>query len=214
MGDTGLSEAITYIAQADPDFKRALGLITPLPSRQKPAGFEHLCKIIIEQQVSLASAAAIWDRFETAIDPITPAKVLTYTEDALRSLGLSRQKARYCLALASDIVENRLDLDALATQDDAAATAALITVKGIGRWTAEIYLMSCLGRQDVWPAGDVALQTALQHLKDLPERPGLPQMDAHAEKLRPYRTVAARILWRYYSDVVKPPTRPLKKSSA
>lgn len=214
MSEPGLDEAFEFLSRTDPDFKRALTLISPLPSRQKPPGFSHLCKIIIEQQVSLASAAAIWGRFEAAIGPISPANLQVFTEDELRALGLSRQKARYCHALANDITEGRLDLEALSHQDDAAAMAALITVKGIGRWTAEIYLMSCLGRQDVWPAGDVALQIALQHLKDLTERPGLAEMDTHAEKLRPYRTIAARILWRYYSDVVKPPTRDVKKSPA
>ncbi len=211
MSNDDLAKGLDFIGKADIDFKRALSLISPLPSREKPAGFEHLCKIIIEQQVSLASAAAIWNRLSAAVHPFTPDYILTFDEDKLRSFGLSRQKARYCQALASEIAEGRLDLEGLGQLSDQDAITALTTVKGIGRWTAEIYLISCLARQDIWPAGDIALQIALQHLKNLPERPNLAEMDRHSQHLQPYRTVAARILWRYYADIVKPPTRAPKE---
>jgi len=200
-------EGLEFIKNTDTDFARALDIISPLPSRHRPAGFEQLCKIIIEQQVSLASAAAIWRRLQAAVSPFTPEQLLTKSEEDLRAVGLSRHKARYCRALAEDITTGNLSLEDLHDMKDEAVMTSLTTVKGIGRWTAEIYQISCLGRTDIWPAGDVALQTALQHLKELPERPDPGKMDVLAEPLRPYRTLAAQILWRYYSDIVRPSTR-------
>ena len=205
-----ISVALDFISRQDPDFAAALTLIQPLPERTRPAGFEHLTKIIIEQQVSLASAEAIWKRLTAAITPFSPDIMIGLSEEDLRSLGLSRQKARYCRALAEDILEQRLILDILHEQDDDEVLTQLTQVKGIGRWTAEIYMMACLGRTDVWPAGDVALQSAFGHLKKMPVRPSIEQMDEMAEPLRPYRTIAARILWRYYADVVQAPSRKKK----
>jgi DNA-3-methyladenine glycosylase II len=200
-----LQEGLTFLAKADPDFARALTLIKPLPDRTQPTGFRQLTKIIVEQQVSLASAAAIWGRLDAAIKPFTPDAILSRSEDELRAFGLSRQKARYSQALATEISSGRLNLDELHQLDDEQAQAALVQVKGIGRWTAEIYLFSCLGRPNIWPAGDVALQIALHHLKDLSARPTPKEMDELAAHLQPYRTLAAQILWRYYADVVKAP---------
>ena len=208
MTDEGdIAAALDFLSTQDPDFAHALTLIQPLPTRRRPAGFEHLAKIIVEQQVSLASAEAIWGRLSGAVAPFIPERMLEHTEEELRALGLSRQKARYCRALAEDILCDRLQLDVLHDHDDETVLTQLTSVKGIGRWTAEIYMISCLGRTDVWPAGDVALQTAFGHLKKLPTRPDAAKMDELAEPLRPYRTVAARILWRYYADVVQAPTR-------
>jgi len=198
-----LSVALAYLVDRDPDFSKALSLIQPLPDRTRPAGFEHLTKIIIEQQVSLASADAIWKRMIAAINPFSPEVLARFSEEELRAIGLSRQKARYCRALADDILAERLVLENLHDLDDTAVLTHLTHVKGIGRWTAEIYMMACLGRTDIWPAGDVALQSAMGHLKNHPVRPNIDQMDELAEPLRPYRTVAARILWRYYADVVQ-----------
>tara|TARA_R100000005_G_scaffold89219_2_gene59670 strand:- start:34553 stop:35191 length:639 start_codon:yes stop_codon:yes gene_type:complete len=206
-GGGNINDALAFITAQDPDFARALPLIKPLPDRGRPAGFEHLSKIIVEQQVSLASAEAIWKRLSEAVAPFTPEMMVTFDEDGLRSLGLSRQKARYCRALAMDIVEGRLLLDRLHEEEDAAVLEQLTQVKGIGRWTAEIYMIACLGRADVWPAGDIALQNALGHLKNLPQRPDAKAMDLLGEPLRPHRTLAARILWRYYADVVQAATR-------
>ncbi|MBO0332925.1 DNA-3-methyladenine glycosylase 2 family protein [Sneathiella sp. CAU 1612] len=202
-----IAAALEFLCNQDPDIGRALSLIQPLPDRRRPAGFEHLTKIIVEQQVSLSSAAAIWRRLADAVSPFLPERMLQYSEEELRGLGLSRQKARYCRALAEDIISERLVLDSLHAHDDEEVLTQLTSVKGIGRWTAEIYMMSCLGRTDIWPAGDVALQTAFGHLKQLPTRPDVAKMDDLAEPYRPYRTVAARILWRYYADVVQAPTR-------
>ncbi|WP_169567076.1 DNA-3-methyladenine glycosylase family protein [Sneathiella limimaris] len=201
-------EAIRLIKQTDADFREALTVISPIPSRKRPATFEQLAKIIVEQQVSLASAAAIWKRLSDAITPFSPEQLISLTEDELRALGLSRQKARYCHSLAEHILEGVLELDLLHEMTDEQSLEALIQVKGIGRWTAEIYQISCLGRLNIWPAGDVALQAAYQHLKKLPERPNLAQMDSFGEPFSPYRTVAAQILWRYYSDVVRNTQKP------
>lgn len=198
-----LKPGLHYIADTDPDFARALTLISPLPSRQQPPGFSSLTKIIVEQQVSLASADAIWRRLQTAISPFAPEQLLTFSEEALRELGLSKQKAVYCRALAEDLTGRRLSLDRLESMEDEAISEALMQVKGIGRWTAEVYLIACLDRQDVWPAGDVALKIALQHLKGLDARPSVDEMDEHAAPLKPHRTLAARILWRYYADIVR-----------
>ncbi|MEH6403508.1 MAG: hypothetical protein V7750_09075 [Sneathiella sp.] len=196
---------IEFIAKADGDFARALTLISPIPPRTRPAGFEHLTRIIIEQQVSLASAAAIWRRMINGIIPFTEKRLLEFNEEDLRGMGLSRQKAIYCRALADHITSGKLSFDALNALSNDQVADALTAVKGIGRWTAEIYMISCLQRQDIWPAGDVALKIALQHLKGLENRPSVDEMDILAEPLRPYRTLAARILWRYYADVVQVP---------
>ncbi|GLQ05329.1 DNA-3-methyladenine glycosylase family protein [Sneathiella chinensis] len=209
----GLEEGLQHLIRQDEDFARALPLIQPLPDRQRPAGFEQLTRIIVEQQVSLASAEAIWTRLEAAIQPFEPETLLRQNEEQLRALGLSRQKAVYCRALADDIVRGKLNLGGLHALEDEDILAALTEVKGIGRWTAEIYMIACLGRQDIWPAGDVALKIALQHLKGLEERPSQKEMDRHAEPLRPFRTLAARVLWRYYVDVVQPATRKTFKEA-
>jgi DNA-3-methyladenine glycosylase II len=201
--EEGLAVAFDHLIQTDPDFATALSLIQPLPDRTKPPGFRTLTEIIIEQQVSLASAAAIWKRMTAAIDPFTPHVLLTFDETALRRLGLSKQKATYCRALAIEIIEKRLQLESLPYLDDHEILSQLTEVKGIGRWTAEIYMMACLGHTDIWPAGDVALQAAMGHLKGHNIRPSVEKMDQLAEPLRPYRTIAARILWRYYADVVQ-----------
>jgi len=133
--------------------------------------------------------------------------MLSFTEEDLRARGLGRHKARYCIALAEGVQSGSLPLDALQKMSDEDAMSALTSIKGIGRWTAEIYLFSCLGREDVWPAGDVALQSALQHLKNLEVRPDVDEMDKLSGPLRPHRTLAAQILWRYYADVVRPPAK-------
>lgn len=203
MEEPGFKEGLAYLSQIDGDYAHALTLISPIPSRSKPPGFKSLTRIIIEQQVSLASAAAIWSRMENAISPFSADRLLTFSEEQLRSLGLSRPKAIYCHALANDIKTGKISLSSLSAHNNDEIHEILTSVKGIGRWTAEIYMIACLGRQDIWPAGDVALRIALQHLKGWDDRPTLDEMDAHSEPLSPYRTLAARILWRYYADIVQ-----------
>jgi DNA-3-methyladenine glycosylase II len=167
--------------------------------RRQP-GFASLLRIIIEQQVSVASANAVWRRLEDQVK-LVPEDMLKADDETLRGVGLSRQKARYARALATEIAEGRLDLGALKHMSEEDATTELVKVKGIGRWTAEIYLMFVLGRPDVWPAGDIALQSSVRDLFDLKDRPKEKEMDILSEPWRPWRSVAARLFWHSYEVV-------------
>ena len=193
-----LRRGLAELAAADPDFARVLELYGPPPRRVRPAGFATLMQAILAQQVSRASADAIWARFAAGVDPFTPEGVLALDESALRRFGLSQQKARYARALAAEIAEGRLDLRRLSRAADEDAIAMLTAVPGIGRWTAEVYLLAALQRPDVWPAADLALMIAVERLKALPARPSLKQMVLLGEPWRPWRAVAARLLWHYY----------------
>jgi DNA-3-methyladenine glycosylase II len=157
-----------------------------------------LIHIILEQQVSLASARAAFNRLCACVSPLTPASFLTLDDNTLRNTGFSRQKAGYSRHLAQAILAGDLDLDAVARQDDAGARAMLLALKGIGPWTADIYLLMALRRPDIWPAGDLALQIAMQRVKRLASRPTLAEMETLAEPWRPWRAVAARLLWHRY----------------
>lgn len=195
------ADALAELAGMDSDLARAIDLGGPLPDRRRPPGFATLAKIVIQQQLSLASASAIWGRLEAAVAPFTPGRMLDFSEPELRSLGLSRQKADFCLALAQALTDGGLDLDGLAGLDDDAALDHLCRIRGIGRWTAEVYLLFALDRPNIWPAGDLAVQAALQHLKGWDERlKGKPAVTV-AEPWRPWRGVAARVLWQYYRAV-------------
>lgn len=153
---------------------------------------------ILEQQVSLASALAAFERLRAAAAPLTPESFLALDEAALRAFGFSRQKALYCRLAARAAVEGELDFAALASMDDDAARAALVRLKGVGPWTAEIYLLRALLRPDAWPAGDLALQIAAHEVKRLGARPNAAGLDELAEAWRPWRAVAARLLWLHY----------------
>jgi DNA-3-methyladenine glycosylase II len=153
---------------------------------------------VLEQQVSLASARAAFDRLVIATEPLTPQRFLRLTDAQLLAIGFSRQKARYGWAIATALVDGSLDLDGLAALDDEAAQQALETIPGIGRWTSTIYLLMVLGRPDVWPAGDMALATALAQVKGLPSRPAAAELATMGEVWRPWRSVAARLFWHDY----------------
>ena len=154
--------------------------------------------IVLEQQVSLASAQAAFDRLVLATDPLTPERFITLTDAQLLSVGFSRQKARYGRAIATALLEGSLDLDGLVAMDDEAAQQALETIPGIGRWTSTIYLLMVLGRPDVWPAGDMALATAVAQAKGLATRPAAEELTIMGEVWRPWRSVAARLFWHDY----------------
>jgi DNA-3-methyladenine glycosylase II len=196
-----LKRGLTALAESDPDMARAIDAAGRLPVRSREPGFPTLLNVIMAQQLSVASAAAIWGRLEAAADPMTPAALLKIHPRRLRTIGLSRQKALYARELAKALEARRLDLDALVAMDDEAAIAALTAVKGVGRWTAEIYLLFSLGRPDVMPADDLALQVAAQRIKGLKVRPTGRELRAMAETWRPWRSVAARVLWHYYRIV-------------
>lgn len=177
--------------------KAYLSAGAPLP-RTRPDGFATLIRIIVDQQVSVHAGRAIWRKLETGLGTVTPKTVLEASDDTLRGGGLSRPKVRYSRALAHEVVENGLDLEALRSADDVTVMASLTRVTGIGRWTAEIYLMFALGRPDVWPAGDLALAVSAQRLMQLETRPTPKEMDEIAERWRPWRSTAALMLWYYY----------------
>ena len=170
----------------------------PPPLWARPPGFGTLIHIILEQQVSLASARAAYDRLLAATDPLTPETFLRLTDDELLTIGFSRQKARYGRALAAGILEGTLDLQALEALDDEGVQTALEAIPGIGRWTSTIYLLMVLGRPDVWPVGDMALATAVAEVKGLPKRPDPETLLQLGEAWRPWRSVAARLFWHDY----------------
>lgn len=188
-----VAEGVEWLCNADPAMARAYALTGSLPLRRKPDGFAQLLNAIVSQQVSVASANAIWARLEAA-GMLTPGAVQTTAEDDLRALGLSRQKARYAKALA----DAGIDFAALRDAPNDQVIAALTAVTGIGVWTAEIYAMFSLGRADVFAPGDLALQEAARILYDLPERPREKALRGMAERWSPWRSVAARMLWAYY----------------
>ena len=188
-----VAEGADWLARAEPRFAHALTLVGPLPLRRQPDGFAALLDAIVGQQVSVASADAIWRRMEAA--GLTDRATLAMASDeACRAAGLSRQKARYGRALA----ESAIDFDALRGLPDAQVVEVLTDVPGIGMWTAEIYAMFALGRADVFAPGDLALQEAARVLFDLPDRPKERALRAMAEAWSPWRSVAATLLWAYY----------------
>ena len=188
-----MAEGADWLVKAEPRFAHALEQIGPLPLRRRPDGFAQLLSAIVSQQVSVASARAIWAKLETA-GAVTPEAVLRLDQDGLRDLGLSRQKARYACALA----EAGIDYDALRAAPNDEVIKTLTAVTGIGVWTAEIYAMFSLGRADVFAPGDLALQESARMLFDLPDRPREKPLRQMAEAWSPWRSVAARALWAYY----------------
>lgn len=186
------------IKQCD-HMRRAYDLTGPAPARELDAGFAALLRIIVDQQVSTHAGAAIWRKLEATLGgPVEPDRVIAIGEEGLRASGFSRGKTRYALGLADAVASGTLDLEGLSTRPDDEATAALTAIKGIGRWTAEIYLMFALGRPDIMPSGDLALQIGAQLLLGLPARPSIKELDREAERWRPYRSAAAVMLWQYY----------------
>ena len=188
-----LAEGAAFLAAVEPRFAEALALTGPLPMRRQPDGFAALLDAIVGQQVSVASADAIWRRLQAA-GLTDQARMVLASDEDLRAVGLSRQKARYGRALAAA----GINFEALRAESNEAVIATLVAVPGIGRWTAEIYAMFALGRADVFAAGDLALQEAAKLLFDLPERPSDRALRDLAEPWSPWRAVAARALWAYY----------------
>jgi DNA-3-methyladenine glycosylase II len=168
------------------------------PLWQRATGFRSLVHIILEQQVSLSSSKSMLLRLETAIQPFTPERVLELGEMRLRELGVTRQKSSYLLDLSEALVSRRLSLQSLSRLSDDQVLVQLTGIKGIGLWSANIYLLMAMRRADIWPAGDLALAVALKELKGLPTRPSPEQLELIAEAWRPHRAVAARMLWQYY----------------
>lgn len=186
----------------DPALERAHAVTPVFDWRVREGGFAGLLRMIVDQQVSLASAAAIWKRVEAGLDgEVTPEAALARDIETLRSFGLSIQKARYTHEIARAQVEGRIDFDHLERLSDDEAVAALVAIKGVGKWTAETFLMFCEGRTDLFPAGDVALQEAMRWADGAAARPNEKAAYARSEIWRPHRGVAAHLLWGWYGGV-------------
>ncbi len=198
LTEASFATAIAELARRDPALARIIHDHGHPPFWVRPPGFTTLVHIILEQQVSLASAQAALDKLLGLTSPLTPENFLAHSDETLRAAGFSRQKTRYCRLLASALLTGELNLDTLPTLPDEQAHTALTALTGIGAWTADIYLLMALRRPDTWPAGDLALQVAVQRIRNLPARPASPDMPALAENWRPWRAVAARILWHDY----------------
>lgn len=198
MTAADFARALAELAAADPALARIADSCGPPPRRRRKQGFATVALLILEQQVSLASARAVFARMADAAGGVTPDRVLALGEDGLKRAGLSRQKARYVHGLAHAVAGGALDFARIARADDEAARAALVALTGIGRWTADIYLLTALQRPDVWPAGDLALQTAVGEVLALDRRPAERAVVEIGERWRPWRSVAARLLWHYY----------------
>jgi DNA-3-methyladenine glycosylase II len=193
-----LAAAAQHLVKSDRDLAAILKAYGPPPLWSRKPSFSTLIRIILEQQVSLASAASMYKRLSENIQPFGPYRVIELGEPHLKSLGLTRQKTAYCIHLAESLNSNRLNLRGLSKMNDEGAKAALMQVKGIGSWSADIYLLMVLRRPDIWPASDLALATAVTKLKRLKQRPTTDQLFRMADGWRPFRSVAARMLWQYY----------------
>lgn len=170
----------------------------PLPWRSRTPGFPGLLQAIVAQLISNAAASAIWNRLRAVPGALDPGTLLALSDEPLRAAGLSRPKVAHARALAEAFVNGTLDAETLGRMDDATAIATIVSVRGLGPWTAEVYLLFALGRLDVFPAGDVALAAAAADLKRLPERPNPAALRALSEMWRPHRSLAARLLWHHW----------------
>lgn len=193
------------LCAADPDLAGIEAAAGPLPWRVRPAGFPGLLQAIVGQQISNQAAAAIWRRLQAVPGALDPARYPGISDEALRGAGLSRPKVLHARALAAAFADGHLDEATLAGLDDEAAVAAIVAVRGLGRWTAEVYLLFALARDDVFPAGDLALAAAAADLKRLGARPGPAALRALAEPWRPWRALAARLLWHHWRHVTGRP---------
>ncbi len=197
-----IAAAREALAVADPALARAHAQTPAFEWRLRPGGYEGLLRMIVEQQVSVAAAASIWRRVVEGLGgEVTPDAVLALEVDELRTFGLSGQKAKYGREIALAQAEGRIDFDHLERLSDDEAVAALTAIKGVGRWTAETFLMFCEGRIDVFPGGDVALQEAMRWADGATLRPREKEAYARAEMWRPHRGVAAHLLWGWYGGV-------------
>jgi DNA-3-methyladenine glycosylase II len=215
--DADLHKALRKLVKADPRLKPVLEKAGRPSLRRRPAGFAGLCAIVTSQQLSTHSARAIWGRLAAAFDPFHHDAVRKARADKLARLGLSKPKIRTLKAVGAALAKGHIDLDAIGRMEADAAHAALVALHGIGPWTADIYLLFCLGHADAWPAGDLALQEAVRIALGLKTRPTAKEMIVVAEPWRPWRGVAAHLLWAYYAAVkrrdgapIQPPTKVRK----
>jgi DNA-3-methyladenine glycosylase II len=193
-----LAVAARELAARDEMLERIHSTYGDPPLWRRATGFTTLAHIILEQQVSLKSAQAMLVRLQGIIEPFTPERFLELGYDHLRSLGVTRQKSAYLIDLSTSIVNGQLSFTKLGRMSDDEARLALTRIKGIGLWSADVYLLMAMRRADIWPAGDLALAVAMKELKGLTARPDHRELERLAEQWRPLRAVAARMLWQYY----------------
>jgi DNA-3-methyladenine glycosylase II len=199
LSQAALDQAVTAAAQIEPRFAAAIERIGFPETRTRPRGYETILRTIVGQQVSVKAAASIWRKLEEGIGDLSdPAVILASGEDALRACGLSRQKQSYAHSLAALVVSGELDLHNL-PEDDEEAIALLTRAKGIGRWSAEIYLLFAEGRADIWPAGDLAIQIAIGRMLGMDARPSEKVIRDLAEAWRPHRGGVAIFAWHEYN---------------
>jgi DNA-3-methyladenine glycosylase II len=191
----------TELSGLDPVLAVAHAAVGPFEWHVRESGFAGLVRLITEQQVSTASAAAIWKRFRAGVGAVTANNLKAFDVDTLKTFGLSRPKAVYVRAIADAEATGAIDFARLPELSDEEAIGQLTALKGVGRWTAEVYLMFCEGRTDLFPAGDLALQEGFRLAARAGARPSEKELYARAERWRPYRGVAANLLWSYYRDV-------------
>ena len=193
-----LVQAAEELAARDKTLAWILTTYGAPPMWARPTGFPTLVHIILEQQVSLKSAKAMLLRLQSAIDPFRPERFVELGEVHLRSLGVTRQKSAYLLHLSESILNNELSLTRLSRMSDDLVRMELTRIKGIGSWSADVYLLMAMRRADIWPAGDLALAVAAKDLLSLERKPTPDELETIAERWRPYRAVAARMLWQHY----------------
>ena len=193
-----LRASLCGLYEIDPGLRRIEAAAGPLPFRARPEGFPALIRTLVGQQLSPVAAEAIFRRLGANGEALAPDYFLSRSDAELRAAGLSGQKIAYCRGLAEAVTTGALSFESLRSMPDDEAIAALTRLKGIGRWTAEIYLLFAIGREDVWPAADLALQVACMHHLQLPDRPKERHLRDVAEAWRPYRSAAARLFWHYH----------------
>jgi len=198
LDEAALARGIWHLCERDTDLAEIVKEFGPPPMWEREEGFHTLIHIILEQQVSLASARAAYGRLLEAVSFLTPASFLELDDATLKSIGFSRQKTAYGRNLARAVVDNRLNLAALASMPDAEVKLELMKIKGIGHWSSDIYLLMALRRPDIWPSGDLALAVAVEKVKRLGSRPTNEELTAISHPWQPWRAVAARLLWHYY----------------
>lgn len=208
LTEESYAAALRELASRDEHLAAVIAEFGPPPMWSREPGFGTLVYIILEQQVSLASARATYQRLLDAVKPLTPRKILKQTDAQLKAIGFSRQKMRYVRLLAKELIAGRLDLAALLTMEDAAVRTRLTGLMGIGPWSAEVYLLMALGRADAWPVDDLALAAAVQRVKKMRRRPSPGRLEKMSAVWQPWRGVAARIFWHHYLSSAK------KKSAA
>jgi DNA-3-methyladenine glycosylase II len=198
LNESVFAQGVRLLVDHDAHLADIVQKYGPPPLWVREPGFPTLVYIILEQQVSLASAKAAFDRLKAAARPLTPTRFLKLTDSELLRIGFSRQKTLYTRLLAESLSRRHFDLHYLDNLHDDAAHKMLVAFKGIGKWTADIYLLSALRRPDIWPTGDVALATAVQEVKHLRQRPSPERLEKMSAPWRPWRAVAARLFWHHY----------------